>query len=1406
MGNKIGRRRQVVDEKYTRPQGLYHHREIDEKKLRKLILESKLAPCYPGSEECALDLEECPICFLNYPSLNRSRCCMKGICTECFLQMKPPHATRPTECPFCKTLNYAVEYRGVKTKEEKGLEEVEEQKFIEAQIRMRQQEIQDEAERLKKRKDISSSSRIMNDTEVEYCDIVPSLRCTTQINDLVSSQASCSLPAGMLPSHCRQNRADNFDRDLDDIMVMEAIWLSIQEHGHQGYPVYLGSFFPGPSFLEECYSSHGIAPPEVSPYSGLACAASALNEHQQIYVESSANISSSATSMLDMLHQSGSLGNMRFMQNNPSSYWTEIPPDSGRDVLREGLGECSTHHWSDMSEAGTSYAGSDVMVDPRTAVIPFPSGAIMTPGHFAPENFEEQMILAMSVSLADTRARMPAQGLTWLGQRRKPTHGCVSKVEEGRGASERERDCEGLTQEKLGESWEDAPDLILLRAKMPLQRDLITLLCHIQELWNEAAKKKARISILAQLAAEEAFQVEAMASASVLPVSPSSRTGFHECARCLAPATTRCSRCKSVRYCSGKCQIIHWRQGHKHECQLWHDSSLDVLAGLPLKDTVQHKPILNNSKSSYLCNGIEEPLHYNIQNDMDDPSFISTDTSEDSETGRKPSGIGVVNKSKKDKSYGNDYTACAFDQDHDHDACAQALLTNHFTEISSEDAPKGSKLTNGNYTASPCQIHMNQETNISSNARNPMVQHNKSAGEARKGLEQSGSTATSSRLHLDKHVISECQNVANISPEKADCSESGFSSSNGKSHVSYPAEHYSAKESIMYRKPPYTLGQTASSSQKLAETMWRGYHSQGLEKICDKENGSGIRQKNIFSDIHMRDLSGNASIEGMMAVSKKNPKALKRNLLLLLNDNKKNKVCQMLFPYEDLVKFFQCEEWRISPRGLLNCGNSCYANAVLQCLTGTKPLMVYLLQRSHSRTCCVKEWCLMCELEQHVSMLKEGGGPLSANKILLNMRNIGCRMGGGNQEDAHEFLRLLVMSMQSVCLEGLGGEKEVDPRLQETTLIQQIFGGRLKSKVKCLRCHLESERYESIMDLTLEIHGWVESLEDALTQFTAPEDLDGENMYRCGRCLAYVKARKQLSLHEVPNILTIVLKRFQTGKYGKINKCVTFSEMLDMIPFVTGTADNPPLYLLYAVVVHVDTLNASFSGHYISYVKDLEGTWFRIDDSEVQAVPPNQVMSEGAYMLFYSRSFPRPPQAHTEKKLSHPPTFAKRSMVKSQKSSKHGQQRQDGSLHASENLVNLRNHMGKEHGEDTTDQAAPHISRPSSRNSLPDGTYPDTSSMEFSDATSSDWHLFTSSDDSSFTTESTRDSFSTADYGDNTSIDTISSIFNPFYAPGYVHNNAVPCTKFPPCRPQTRFFMDSTSGSLVANSAIRRCT
>lgn len=163
MGNKVTRRCSTVDERYTRLQGLYPQRGVDQKKLRRLILDSKLAPCFPGEEEANADFEECPICFLSYPSLNRSKCCSKGVCTECFLQMKSPRTARSIQCPFCKSYNYGVEYRGVKSLEEKGIEAAEEQKVIEAKIRMRKREILDDEHREQRKEEGCHASRATTD-------------------------------------------------------------------------------------------------------------------------------------------------------------------------------------------------------------------------------------------------------------------------------------------------------------------------------------------------------------------------------------------------------------------------------------------------------------------------------------------------------------------------------------------------------------------------------------------------------------------------------------------------------------------------------------------------------------------------------------------------------------------------------------------------------------------------------------------------------------------------------------------------------------------------------------------------------------------------------------------------------------------------------------------------------------------------------------------------------------------------------------------------------------------------------------------------------------------------------------------------------------------------------------------
>lgn len=54
-----------------------------------------------------------------------------------------------------------------------------------------------------------------------------------------------------------------------------------------------------------------------------------------------------------------------------------------------------------------------------------------------------------------------------------------------------------------------------------------------------------------------------------------------------------------------------------------------------------------------------------------------------------------------------------------------------------------------------------------------------------------------------------------------------------------------------------------------------------------------------------------------------------------------------------------------------------------------------------------------------------------------------------------------------------------------------------------------------------------------------------------------------------------------------------------MAPYVSGTSDTSPVYMLYGVVVHVDIMNAAFSGHYVCYVKNFDNRWFKMDDVRV---------------------------------------------------------------------------------------------------------------------------------------------------------------------------------------------------------------
>ncbi|KAF8050401.1 hypothetical protein N665_1978s0004 [Sinapis alba] len=378
------------------------------------------------------------------------------------------------------------------------------------------------------------------------------------------------------------------------------------------------------------------------------------------------------------------------------------------------------------------------------------------------------------------------------------------------------------------------------------------------------------------------------------------------------------------------------------------------------------------------------------------------------------------------------------------------------------------------------------------------------------------------------------------------------------------------------------------------------------------------------SPVRRDDLGSKASLFGNSSASKtaSSPKLSQIKAIIKPGD--------VLFPYETFVQYFNWDKPTLAPCGLTNCGNSCFANVVLQCLSWTRPLVAYLLERGHKRECRRNDWCFLCEFETHLERANISRFPFSPMNIISRLPNIGGNLGYGRQEDAHELMRFVIDMMQSVCLDEFGGEKVVPPRAQETTLIQYIFGGLLQSQVQCTVCSNVSDQYENMMDLTVEIHGDAVSLEECLDQFTAKEWLQGDNLYKCDRCNDYVKACKRLSIRSAPNILTIALKRFQGGRFGKLNKRISFPETFDLGPYMSCGGEGSDVYKLYAVIVHLDMLNASFFGHYICYVKDFRGDWYRIDDSEVEKVELEDVLSQRAYMLLYSRVQTRPSSLRSE--------------------------------------------------------------------------------------------------------------------------------------------------------------------------------
>jgi len=303
--------------------------------------------------------------------------------------------------------------------------------------------------------------------------------------------------------------------------------------------------------------------------------------------------------------------------------------------------------------------------------------------------------------------------------------------------------------------------------------------------------------------------------------------------------------------------------------------------------------------------------------------------------------------------------------------------------------------------------------------------------------------------------------------------------------------------------------------------------------------------------------------------------------------------------------------------GMFNMGNTCYLNSTLQALFHTPAFVNYLRFGGHENSCGSHGFssCTICIMGATLR------GTTNANtmkpiKIYEKLKLICKHLTHGRQEDAHEFLRYLVESLQKSYLISRKIPKTVDNYTKETTPFNQIFGGYMRQDVVCMRCKHVSTTFQHFMDLLLDIRQ-ADNIDSALAGYFKRENLgQGENMYKCEKCKQKVPATKQYKIERPPMVLCIQLKRFNLMG-GKNGRPVTLARKINISSHVRwAPIHNIPVeYRLVSMINHVGP--SPNCGHYTSIGEAANGTFYRFDDATVHPTSLQNALNTSAYVIFY---------------------------------------------------------------------------------------------------------------------------------------------------------------------------------------------
>ena len=187
----------------------------------------------------------------------------------------------------------------------------------------------------------------------------------------------------------------------------------------------------------------------------------------------------------------------------------------------------------------------------------------------------------------------------------------------------------------------------------------------------------------------------------------------------------------------------------------------------------------------------------------------------------------------------------------------------------------------------------------------------------------------------------------------------------------------------------------------------------------------------------------------------------------------------------------------------------------------------------------------------------------------------------------------------------------------EYSEIVNLFFGIHVSQISNVNDEVLSFNPEPFLNIDIPIPDKkIVSIFDCLDEYTNYELLTDENQWFYEEQNKKIDAKKNIVFWSLPEIFIVTFKRFK-NTLRKNQKTIDFPITdLDLSTYIEGYNKESYVYDLYGIINHSGNL---LGGHYWSYIKNANGKWYTFNDTIVQIMNIDKLISPNAYCLFYKK-------------------------------------------------------------------------------------------------------------------------------------------------------------------------------------------